>query len=90
MWTCLSGWFVGPDIPGPHKFKELLRGLDHISITNPALRGDDWSPLTNFLSRRAAVGNSISSLALRDHPQMDEDAVESIKCVVKVVDLGNR
>jgi len=89
--TDLSTWFVEPEIPGRHTFKDLLRGLDHIIIIEPSLSGDDWSPLTNFLSRRAEVGNRISSLKLiSGHLQMDESVVESIERVVEVVDLGHR
>jgi len=54
-------------------------------------------PLTNkFLSDRAAAGNRTSSVKLSGHLQMDGGAVESIECVVRVVDLefgepiGNR
>jgi len=80
----LSTWFMEPDIREPHTFQELLPRLEHIIIIKPALSGDDWSPLTNFLSRRAAVGNRISSLRLSGHPRMDGDVVENIKRVVDV------
>jgi hypothetical protein len=50
----------------------------------PHLSGGDWSPLTNFLTRRAAVGNRISSLSLRRYPHMGEDVVESIRRAVEV------
>jgi len=84
----LSVWFMEPDILGPHAFKDLLPGLDHIVITGPILDSDDWSPLTKFLSHRAAAGNRISSLRLCNHPQMGRDVVKSIKRMVKVVDFG--
>ena len=80
----LFTWFMEPVVRGPHEFQELLRNLDHIVIIRPTLRGGDWSPLTNFLSRRAAIGNRISSLRLSDHPSMDEDVVESIRRVADV------
>ena len=86
----LSTWFVEPDIREPHTFKDVLRGLDHIEIREPILSDGDWGPLTDFLSRRAAVGNPISSLRLISHPHMDEDVVESIKCVVKDVYLDDQ
>jgi hypothetical protein len=53
----LSTWFVVPAIRDPNIFKDLLRGLRSISITGPSLSDGDWSPFTNFLTRRAAVGN---------------------------------
>jgi hypothetical protein len=80
----LSTWFVEPDTREPHVFKYLLRGLRVIAITEPRLSGGDWSPLTNFLNRRAAVGNRISSLRLNYCPHMDEGVVESIRRVVEV------
>ena len=80
----LSTWFVEPDIRGPHIFKELLPSLDRILIVWSTLSGDDgWSPFTNFLSRRAAAGNRISSLRLCRCPPIDDDVVETIKCAVK-------
>ena len=78
----LSTWFTEPDVRGPYAFKDLLRGLRHITITQLTLSGD-WGPFTNFLSRRAAVGNPISSLQLGVHPHIDEDVVEIIKRVVE-------
>ena len=80
----LFTWFVGLVVRRPHASQELLPGLDHIVITRPTVRDDDWSPLTDFLSHRAAVGNRISSLRLSDHPHMDEDVVGRIKRVVDV------
>jgi hypothetical protein len=80
----LSTWFVEPDIREPHVFKDLLRGLHSISITRPGLSGDDWSPLTNFLARRAAVGNRIYSLRLNHRLRIGEDVAESIRRVVGV------
>ena len=49
----------------PHTFKGFLPSLDRVFITQPTLSGD-WSPFTDFLSRRAAFGNRISSLKLDD------------------------
>jgi hypothetical protein len=80
----LSTWFVEPVTREPHVFKDLLRGLRSISITRFGLSGDDWSPLTNFLARRAAVGNRISSLSVRGYPPMGKDVVESIRRTVEV------
>ena len=87
--TDLSTWFVGQDNPERNTFEDPLPHLDHIVITEPYLSGGDWSPLTNFLSRRAAVGNQISSLKLSGYLQMDKGVVESIERVVKVVDLDH-
>ena len=86
----LSTWFAELAVCGPQASKELLRGLTHIVITRATLRGGDWSPLTNFLSRRAAVGNRISSLRLTGHPYMEEGVVESIKRVVEVFEDKSR
>ena len=80
----LSTWFAEPDNCGSHVFKDLLRGLRSISITRSGLSGDDWSPLTNFLARRAVVGNRISSLSLRGCPPMGEDVIESIRRTVEI------
>ena len=77
----LPTFFVEPGVLGPHAFMDLLHSLDHIVIFAP--RGD-WSPLTNFLSRRAAAGNPISSLRLFDCPLMDGDVIGSIERAVKV------
>jgi hypothetical protein len=80
----LSTWFVEPDTREPHVFKNLLPMLRSITITEPNLSGGDWSPLTNFLTRRAAVGNRISSLSLGPHPHMGEAVVECIRRAVDV------
>ena len=79
----LSTLFAEPDGRGPHASKDLLRSLDSIWMTRPILSGGDWSPLTNFLSRRAAVGNRICLLRFIGRPHMDEDVVESIKRAVE-------
>jgi hypothetical protein len=84
----LSRWFVEPATREPHGFRDLLHGLRSISIIRVGLSGDDWSPLTNFLARRAAVGNRISSLSLRGYPPMGEDVVESIRRAVEVFEDG--
>ena len=81
--TDLSTWFAELGAPGSRTFKELLPGLEHIEVTRPALSGD-WSPLTNFLPHRAAIGNRISSLRIWDHPHMGEDVAESIERTVDV------
>jgi len=81
----LPTWFAELDVRRPHAQRELLRGLNHIVITRPTLNGYDWTPLTNFLSNRAAIGNRISSLTLAgDHRFMDKEIVGSIKDVVDV------
>ena len=80
----LSTWFIKPDIREPRVFKDLLRGLRSISITDPTLTGGDWSPLTNFLTRCVAVGNRISSLRLGHYPRMGKNVVESIRRAVEV------
>jgi hypothetical protein len=84
----LSRWFAEPDTRKPHIFKDLLRGLHSISIIEPSLSGGDWSPLTNFLTHRAAVGNRISSLSLSGYPHMGEGVVESIRRAVEAFEDG--
>jgi hypothetical protein len=80
----LSAWFVEPDTREHHIFEDLLRGLRSISISNPSLTDGDWSPLTTFLTRRAAVGKRISSLRLSCYPRMGEGVIESIMRTVEV------
>ena len=80
----LSAWFAEPDTREPRVFKDLLRGLRSITMTGPILSGGNWSPLTNFLTRRAAIGNRISTLSLSHYPRMGDDVVESIMRVVEV------
>jgi hypothetical protein len=82
----LSKWFVEPDTREPHVFKGLLRGLRSITITEPDMSwdDDDWTPLTNFLTRRAAVGNPISHLKLECYPRMGEGVAESIRRAVEI------
>jgi hypothetical protein len=84
----LSTWFIEPDIREPHVFKNLLRSLRFISITEPRLSGGDWNPLTNFLTRRVAVGHQIFFLSLSDYPPMGEDVVENIRRAVEVFEDG--
>ena len=79
----LTRWSVEPDIRGPHTSKEILPSLDHITITRPTVSGGNWDPFVDFLSRRAAFGNRISSLKLSGYLDMDENVVEGIKRVVK-------
>jgi hypothetical protein len=83
----LPEWFVEPAIPEPYVFKDILPRLRSISILSVDLCGGDWSPLTNFLTRRAAVGSRISSLIFQGHAPMDEGVVESIR---RAVDLLER
>jgi hypothetical protein len=83
----VSTLLAEPEIHEPHVFKDILRGLHSISISEPSLSGGDWSPLTNFLVRRAAVGNRISSLKLHCYPRTGESVVESIRHVVEVLEV---
>lgn len=85
----LSMFFVEPDIHEPQIFKDLLCGLDSISIIDPSLSGGDWSPFTKFLSRRAAVGNPVSSRSLSSRPQSGQDVAERIECAVKAFNVGH-
>ena len=83
----LSTWFLVPDLCGRHTFKDILRNLDHIRIREPTL-SKGWSPLTDFLSRRAAIGNRISWLYISGYPRMDEGVVEIIEGAVEVFEDG--
>jgi hypothetical protein len=85
----LSTWFVEPGTREPDVFKDVLRGLRSISISRCGLSGGDWSPLTNFLTRRAAIGNRISSLWVPYYVRMDEDVVKSIRRAVDVFEDGS-
>ena len=83
----LSTWFAELGVHKPQAPNELLRGLKHIEVTGPLPSGD-WSPLTKFLSHRAAIGNRISSLKVRDHPHMNKDVVASIERTVDIFECG--
>jgi len=77
--------FVDPDIRGSHTFREILPALGYLKITSPTLGHDGWGPLTNFLTRRAAVGNRISLFVLvAASRQMSPEVVESIERAVDV------
>jgi len=80
----LSGRFVDPDDRGSHTFKDLLPGLDHLKITAPTLGRGYWDPLTEFMTRRAAIGNRLSLLVFIICPRMCPEDVESIKQAVDV------
>ena len=74
--------FVEPVVRDSHAFRDLLRRHRSITITKPRLNGGDWGPLTNFLLRRAAVGNRVYSLSLRCYPHMNECVAESVRRTV--------
>jgi len=86
----LSKWFVEPDDRGS---RELPCGLDYITVYETDFSADDWSPLMNFLSRRAAVGRRVSSLRLNCcHSLLRIDAVpqevvETLKRMVGVLGI---
>ena len=80
----LSTWFAEPYTCEPHASEDLLRGLRSISIADSSLSGGDWGPFTRFLTRRATVGNRISSLRFSNCPDMSEGVAESIKRAVGV------
>ena len=86
----LSTWLAGPEIREPHIFKDLLRRLRSISISDPNLDGGDWSPLTDFLARCTAVGNQISFFSLSGYPHMGEGVVDSIRRAVEIFEDGGR
>jgi len=56
----LSKWFVEPDA---HEPRELLPRLGYVTVPGSYF-GSDWSPLTDFLSRRAAVAGWVPLLRL--------------------------
>ena len=80
----LSEDFADPGIRDSHTSKDLLPGLDHLKITAPTLGRSYWSPLTEFLTRRAAVANRLSSLVFTICPRMCPEDIESIKQAVDV------
>lgn len=83
----VSTFFVGPGVRGSHTLKDLLSSLDSISIIRPGSNGSDWNPFIDFLTRRAAVGNRISSAKIDSFPRMDTDVVGRLSPVVE--DLGD-
>ena len=87
-WVDLSAWFCVPILRRPQANEDVLSSLNHIEITGPTLSGG-WGPLTDFLSRRAAIGNRISCLRIFYHPHMGDDVVESIKRAVEVFEDGD-
>jgi len=78
----LSGRFADPDIDGPQTFRELLPSLDCLKIDVPTLGRGYWNPLINFLTRRAAIGNRISSLVFILCPRMCPEDIQSVERVV--------
>ena len=74
----VSTSFVEPDVRGSQTLNDLLPSLDSISIIRPVLSDGDWGPFIDFLTRRAAVSNRISSLKIDGFPYMDADVVERI------------
>jgi len=84
----LSEWFTEPAICEPHTFEDLLPRLWAISIHGPHLRDGDWTPLTSFLTRRAAIGKQITWLRLSDYPCMDEAVTEIFERAVKHFEDG--
>ena len=80
----MSTFVVESDIREPHTPKDLLPSLASISITRPVLGGGGWGPFTDFLARRAAVGNRISSLKIGGFSHIDTDVVEKMSRMVGV------
>ena len=71
----------------PNTEPELLRDLDPLEIIRPNLSGG-WGAFTDFLSRRAAVGNRISSLKFHcGDLRIDEDVIEKIEREVSVFEI---
>lgn len=82
-WARLSEWFAEPSQGGPHPYWELPPSLKYLSLRAPILDGGDWSPLTNFLSRRASVGNRLDSLTISGSSHVCSDVVEDIRGMVE-------
>ena len=80
----MSTFVVESDIREPHTPKDLLPSLASISITRPVLSGGGWGPFMDFLARRAAVGNRISSLKIGGFSHIDTDVVEKMSRMVGV------
>ena len=78
----LSGWFVEPDPGGTRAYWELPPSLKYLLLVAPTLDGGDWSPLTNFLSRRASVGHRLDSLTINERPHICRDVVDDIGSMV--------
>ena len=80
----MSTFVVESDIREPHTPKDLLPRLASILITRPVLSGGGWGPFMDFLARRAAVGNRISSLKIGGFSHIDTDVVEKMSRMVGV------
>ena len=80
----LSEWFVDPDPGGTFSYGQILPSLKYLSFYQLELDGGNWTPLTNFLSRRASVGNRLESLEITPNcPHVCPDVAEEIKRLVQ-------
>jgi hypothetical protein len=50
--------------PNPDKDEVIFPSLQHLVLQKPGMNYDDWSPLINFLTGRAASGNRLSTLKI--------------------------
>ena len=71
-------WFIESDIYE----EDLLPWLHSISIYEPCLSGGDWTPLTSFLTHRAAIGKKLWWLRISDYLYMGEVMIECLERVV--------
>ena len=78
----LSEWFAEPGQGGTQVYWEIPPSLKYLSLYAPVLDGGYWSPLTNFLSRRASVGNRLDSLTISECSHVCPDVVEDIRSMV--------
>ena len=83
---CLPAVFPGPNLSGNESMPHSLQTL---ALQYTTAEGDDWSPLTTFLSRRASSGNRLNTLKVSYSDHMCLEVVESIKGMVREFSAGN-
>ena len=72
--------------PNPGEDEAILHSLQCISLRELVVDDGDWSPLTNFLARRASYGNRLDVLEIsRSH--MCPEVMESIGGVVQELEI---
>ena len=79
--TLLPPRFPEPKVGGG---EGVPSSLQHIEILSSPV-GDDWSPLTAYLARRASSGDRLSSLTI-SHSQVCTEVGERIRSMVQVFD----
>jgi len=69
--------------PAPDRVGEFFPSLKHVVLDHVAVRGGDWSSLTNFLVHRASSGNQLDTLEVKGRYVIPSEVVECIKRVVR-------